>query len=58
MFVSSPPSASNSRSLRFVPPFWREGDLECEALVDIDRILSAGETVPECVRGCNAGALD
>ncbi len=58
MFVSSPPSPSNSRSLRFVPPLWREGDLDCDALVDLETIESAGETVPDCVRGCNTGALD
>ena len=57
MFVSSPPSRSNSRSLRFVPPFCREGDLGCEAFVDKERTLSAGETVPDCVRDSDVGAL-
>ena len=58
MFVSSPPSASKSRSLRLVPPFWHGGDLDCEVLVHIDRMLSAGDTVPDCVLDCDEGALD
>lgn len=52
MFVSCPPSASNSRSFRFL------GDLECDVSVDIDIILSAGETVPDWVRAWSEGALD
>ena len=52
MFVSCPPSASNSRSFRFL------GDLECDVSVDIDMILSAGEIVPDWVRVWSEGALD
>ncbi len=58
MFVSSPPSASKSRSLRLMPPFCRWGLLDCDVLVDIDRMLSAGEAAPDCVLGCIKEALD
>lgn len=44
--------------MRFVPPFWRGGDLDCDMLVDDDRILLAGEAAPDCVLPCVGGALD
>ena len=34
------------------------GDLDCDVLVDIDTRLSAGETVPDCIRALSIGALD
>ena len=52
MFVSCPPSVSNSRSFRFL------GDLECDVFVDMEIMLSAGETAPDWVLGWSEGALD
>ena len=53
MFVSCPPSLSNSRSFRFL------GDLECEVFVDMDMVLSDGETAPDWfLRWSEGGALD
>ena len=57
MFVSSLPSASKSLSFRLVRAFWWGGDLDCDILVDIDMILSAGEAAPDCVLPC-AGAFE
>jgi hypothetical protein len=34
------------------------GDTEPETKLGIDAILSVGDTVPDCVRGCSDGALD
>lgn len=57
MFVSCPPSVSTSRSFRFL------GEVECDVLVDIDIVeldkqLSAGETVPDWFLRWSEGALD
>lgn len=57
MFVSSPPSVSKSRSLRFVP-FCRCGDRFGAELVDIDMMLSAGDAAPDCDLPCDAEIFD
>lgn len=48
MFVSSLPSPSKSRSLRFVLALSREvGEREREVFVEIEATLSAGDSAPD-----------
>lgn len=41
-----------------MPPLGLVGDLDCDVVVDMDIKLSAGDTVPECIRVLSMGALD
>ena len=51
MFDSSVPSVSNSRSFRLTPPLKLPcGDFVGALVVDVDNMLSAGETNPDCMR--------
>ena len=65
MFVSPLPSSSKWRSLRFVPPAFREGGdldrdllVERELLVDLDMTDSVGDTSVDCDLRCTARVLD